>query len=31
VHSPIVAHYINTYGNTEQKQRWMPKIISRSL
>jgi acyl-CoA dehydrogenase len=28
VHSPIVAHYINTYGNDEQKQRWMPKIIS---
>src|SRR6516225_1406453 len=28
VHSPIVAHYINTYGNAEQKQRWMPKIIS---
>ena len=28
VHSPIVAHYINTYGNAEQRQRWMPKIIS---
>ena len=28
VHSPIVAHYINTYANAEQKQRWMPKIIS---
>jgi acyl-CoA dehydrogenase len=28
VHSPIVAHYINTYGNDEQKQRWMPRIIS---
>ncbi|HEY7051067.1 MAG TPA: acyl-CoA dehydrogenase family protein [Mycobacterium sp.] len=28
VHSPIVAHYINTYGSDEQKQRWMPKIIS---
>jgi acyl-CoA dehydrogenase len=28
VHSPIVAHYINTYGNHEQKNRWMPKIIS---
>jgi acyl-CoA dehydrogenase len=28
VHSPIVAHYINTYGNDEQKHRWMPKIIS---
>ncbi|WP_060999354.1 acyl-CoA dehydrogenase family protein [Mycobacterium sp. SMC-16] len=28
VHSPIVAHYIDTYGNAEQKARWMPKIIS---
>lgn len=28
VHSPIVAHYINTYADAEQKQRWMPKIIS---
>lgn len=24
VHSPIVVHYINTYGSEEQKQRWMP-------
>lgn len=31
VHSPIVAHYINTYGNTEQKDRWMPGIISGDL
>ncbi|WP_078344659.1 acyl-CoA dehydrogenase family protein [Mycobacteroides chelonae] len=31
VHSPIVAHYINTYGNTEQKNRWMPGIISGDL
>ncbi|AKC38694.1 acyl-CoA dehydrogenase [Mycolicibacterium phlei] len=31
VHSPIVAHYINTYGNTEQKSRWMPGIISGDL
>ena len=28
VHAPIVAHYINTYANDEQKQRWMPGIIS---
>jgi acyl-CoA dehydrogenase len=28
VHSPIVAHYLNTYGNGEQRQRWMPKVIS---
>lgn len=28
VHSPIVAHYVNTYANDEQKQRWMPGIIS---
>lgn len=28
VHSPIVAHYIDTYGSAEQKRRWMPKIIS---
>ncbi|GAA2419530.1 acyl-CoA dehydrogenase family protein [Mycolicibacterium llatzerense] len=28
VHSPIVAHYIDTYGSAEQKARWMPGIIS---
>src|ERR1700739_3655498 len=28
VHSPIVAHYINTYGNDAQRRQWMPKIIS---
>ena len=31
VHSPIVAHYINTYGNTEQKNRWMPGIVRGDL
>lgn len=28
VHSPIAAHYLNTYGNEEQKQRWLPRVIS---
>ncbi|KLO27381.1 acyl-CoA dehydrogenase family protein [Mycobacterium haemophilum] len=28
VHSPTGAHYINTYGTEEQKQRWLPRIIS---
>ena len=31
VHSPIVAHYLNTYGNAEQKRRWLPKVISGEL
>ncbi|MGO9505823.1 MAG: acyl-CoA dehydrogenase family protein [Mycobacterium sp.] len=28
IHSPIAAHYINVYGNEEQKQRWLPRVIS---
>jgi acyl-CoA dehydrogenase len=28
VHSTIVAHYLNAYGNTEQKQRWVTRMAS---
>lgn len=31
VHSPIVAHYLNTYGDVEQKRRWLPKVINGEL